>query len=196
MARRKDLRERILDATAELIASSGYHAVNTNAIARVAGCSVGSVYVYFSDKHAVLDALLERSGERLLAEVAAPVAAWSPGEDWRPLVRSIVAVFVRFYTSETGYRDLWVGAQLSESTRSAGQAWRKAARSQFTSVLRGIRPELALTVAEMSAEVVIHAVSAVVAQGLTRDEPALFAEAGALAVRYLEPVLEPRPRYL
>jgi AcrR family transcriptional regulator len=49
----------ILQAAAEVIASDGFDRASTNRIAARAGVSIGSLYQYFSNKGAILAALLE-----------------------------------------------------------------------------------------------------------------------------------------
>lgn len=72
-ARSQNTVEAIIKAAARILASGGWAALNTNAIARVAGVSIGSVYEYFANKEAILDVILDRhlaSGEAQLAGLA------------------------------------------------------------------------------------------------------------------------------
>jgi AcrR family transcriptional regulator len=50
----------IVEAAARILVDEGPAALTTNGVARRAGVSVGSLYQYFPNKHAVLRALLER----------------------------------------------------------------------------------------------------------------------------------------
>lgn len=52
--------ERILEAAASLLDEKGYDHLTTAAIARQAGCSIGSIYQYFPNKHAIMTSLVER----------------------------------------------------------------------------------------------------------------------------------------
>ncbi|KPQ32227.1 MAG: TetR family transcriptional regulator [Porphyrobacter sp. HL-46] len=73
-ARSRNTVETIVEAATRILASDGWSALNTNAVARIAGVSVGSVYEYFKNKEAILDVILDRhlsSGEAQLAELAA-----------------------------------------------------------------------------------------------------------------------------
>lgn len=58
--RSKDNVERILTAAAVVLEESGYDELKTVTIAKQAGASVGSVYQYFPNKHAILTQLVER----------------------------------------------------------------------------------------------------------------------------------------
>ena len=58
--------EAILDAAESVIAQVGLEAATTNAIAERAGASVGSLYHFFPNKQAIVDALLARYMTRTL----------------------------------------------------------------------------------------------------------------------------------
>lgn len=58
--RSKEMVERLISATADVLAEEGLDHTTTNHIAERAGVSVGSLYQYFPDKEALIEALLER----------------------------------------------------------------------------------------------------------------------------------------
>ncbi len=60
MARPAQVKERILDAAAELLETQGLKHLNTNALAAQAGVTPPTVYRYFDNKEAVVVALAER----------------------------------------------------------------------------------------------------------------------------------------
>lgn len=62
--RSREMVERLLDATAATLAERGLDNTTTNHIAEQAGVSIGSLYQYFSDKQALVEALLERMGRQ------------------------------------------------------------------------------------------------------------------------------------
>ena len=61
----------IVEATARILEDKGQDALNTNRIAERAGVSVGTLYQYFPDKHAILVALIRRERAALMAELRA-----------------------------------------------------------------------------------------------------------------------------
>jgi AcrR family transcriptional regulator len=63
-------REQLLDAALELIADDGYGGVSMEAVARRAGVTKPVVYGLFSDRGALLRALLEREETRAFAQLA------------------------------------------------------------------------------------------------------------------------------
>lgn len=61
----------LLEATARVLVRHGAAGLTTNRVAAEAGVSVGSLYQYFPDKHALLAGLVEALGERMAATLAA-----------------------------------------------------------------------------------------------------------------------------
>ena len=64
-------REQLLDVTKRIVAEHGFHAVSIEAVAREAGITRPVVYGHFADLNALLRALVDREGERALAQLAA-----------------------------------------------------------------------------------------------------------------------------
>lgn len=69
-ARSRALVDAILDAAARILANHGRGALNTNALAEMAGVSIGSVYQYFPNREAIIVAVAERHSQRLFHCVA------------------------------------------------------------------------------------------------------------------------------
>ncbi|MBK8998718.1 MAG: TetR/AcrR family transcriptional regulator [Myxococcales bacterium] len=67
--RSQETAEAIVEAAARVFAEMGLERATTNRIAEVAGVSVGSLYQYFPDKHALLTAIFVRESARLEAEL-------------------------------------------------------------------------------------------------------------------------------
>ena len=89
----------IMDAVVRILKKNGVAAVNTNRIAAVAGVSIGSVYQYFPDKHAIFVALHQRHIEDidrriehvLLERAAAPL---------RELIRALLEAMIEAHTAD------------------------------------------------------------------------------------------------
>ncbi|EOI5729384.1 TetR/AcrR family transcriptional regulator [Cronobacter malonaticus] len=65
-ARSRALVEAIVEATARIFEREGAAACTTNAVAETAGVSIGSLYQYFPNRHALTAALVAREHESLL----------------------------------------------------------------------------------------------------------------------------------
>jgi AcrR family transcriptional regulator len=91
--RRVDL---LLDAAAEVVAEVGVEAATTNAIAARAKTSVGSLYQFFDDKHALIWALSQRLIER---GMLANRPSWSPDDPAKWSISEIVERSVRSWSA-------------------------------------------------------------------------------------------------
>ena len=68
----------ILEATLKLISQQGFHGAPTSAIAQEAGVGVGTIYRYFENKEALIDALYEQLKSQLTAAMLAGYSADLP----------------------------------------------------------------------------------------------------------------------
>lgn len=68
-ARAQETVDAILEGAARILETHGFPGYTTNAIARAAGVSIGSLYQYFPGKDAITAALLARETSLLLAQI-------------------------------------------------------------------------------------------------------------------------------
>ena len=73
---------RMLDACAELVDEIGYEALTTTLLAERAGVAIGSVYQFFPDKRAVVQALTLRNLEAYLDRLAERFAGRPASRNW------------------------------------------------------------------------------------------------------------------
>lgn len=94
--------EAILDAAERLFAVTGYEATSTNQIAAAARTSIGSLYQFFPNKEAILQALVARSQEQM-RDVLEEVFASDPQDELTPdelldrLLDPLIALYARGY---------------------------------------------------------------------------------------------------
>ncbi|TFD51602.1 TetR/AcrR family transcriptional regulator [Cryobacterium frigoriphilum] len=93
----------LLDAAAEAVDAVGFDRITTAMIAERAGASIGTVYRYYPDRVAVLQALHERTVLRFRQRVVEEFEA-SPPASWWDVVDCAVTAFVGLYRSEPGFR--------------------------------------------------------------------------------------------
>jgi AcrR family transcriptional regulator len=70
-ARARHTVEAIIEASARILEEQGHGGFTTNAVAELAGVSIGTLYQYFPDKNALLGALIARETGGLVAEAEA-----------------------------------------------------------------------------------------------------------------------------
>lgn len=84
--------ELMLEAAMQLLEVCEVDALTTNAVAAKAGVSIGTLYQYFGDKHALLDALVAREVDAMTAKIVASLksgAPEAPGDHVREVVRAV-----------------------------------------------------------------------------------------------------------
>ncbi|HEY0777984.1 MAG TPA: TetR/AcrR family transcriptional regulator [Gemmatirosa sp.] len=99
--------ERILDAAADVIAEVGVDGASTNAIAARAATSVGSLYQFFPNKDAIVQALAARYAaefEALKEQVMAPEVADRP---LPAMMRGIVEPIMAYCAANPAYRHVF-----------------------------------------------------------------------------------------
>ena len=112
---------RLLASAESILASEGYEALSVRRLAAEAQVPVGTLYQFFSDKDAVVDALaLRYLGE--FAELMAALVEASSEEHWTDLVDRVFDSFVEGYRARPGYVRLWLGRFLGPEIRRADDA--------------------------------------------------------------------------
>ena len=98
----------LLDAAAAIVDEIGYERLTTAMVADRAGASIGTVYRYFPDRIALLQALASRNLERVAGTVVDEVL--DPGhENWMAALSAGFAHFVTAFRAEPGFRGLRLG---------------------------------------------------------------------------------------
>jgi AcrR family transcriptional regulator len=109
-ARSQERVNRILDVAEDLFAHQGYAATTTNAIAAQAQVPIGSLYQFFPDKTAILQALALRYAEKLHQELAideAEIATLSLSG----FVDQLIDTTDRFFTENPSYHAIFMEVQ-------------------------------------------------------------------------------------
>lgn len=94
--------EQMLEACASLIDELGYDGVTTTLIAERAGVAVGSLYQFFPDKRAVVQALTKRHLDHFTAEIEERLD-WEHLEQWWHGVDTIIDIYVEMYRTIPGF---------------------------------------------------------------------------------------------
>lgn len=193
----------ILAAADAILSVEGFEALTVRRIAQEAGVPVGSIYQFFPDKAAVVDALargyigeFDTAIEALVAEAEA-YAAEHEGEDanghgeasgWADPVGRLVDEFAGLYRSRPGYVALWSGRHLSPELARADEANNLAIAAGVRRILvaRGILadgPEL-----DLDAQVAVRVADVLLQFAFSRaagGDEAVLAELKTLLRLYL-----------
>jgi AcrR family transcriptional regulator len=99
---------RMLDACAALLDEAGYEALTTTLVADRAGVAIGSLYQFFPDKRAVVQALAMRNLEAYLTRLQARLGSGAIS-DWPEAVAAAVDEFIDLHRTTPGFRTLRFG---------------------------------------------------------------------------------------
>jgi AcrR family transcriptional regulator len=100
--------QRMLDACAELVDEVGYEGLTTTLLAERAEVAIGSVYQFFPDKRAIVQALTLRNMEAYLERLA---NSWAGGSfaDWWEGVDAAIDEYIAMHRAVPGFRTLHFG---------------------------------------------------------------------------------------
>lgn len=119
-ARSKARVERLLKAADRVLGTEGYEALTVRRIAAEAAVPVGTIYQFFPDKQAVVDALALRYVDEFSA-LLNDLVTRAQRERWDDPVQVLLHAFVNLYRSRPGYLAIWSGQHLSPDVRRADQ---------------------------------------------------------------------------
>ena len=183
---------KILQAASDLIVTEGYEGLSTSAIAERAGISVGSLYQFFANKEAVLQALAQRYLEKvtLLNEtVFTPDAIYVPVD---VLFGRTVDGLVDFLARNQGFHQLFSNPWISPELQAVSEAATAQMTLEVKKIFLGKAPHLGDEVAQAASEVLIHMVSGVLSAVETAVPPQrdlIIAEFKRMGIAYLNAVI-------
>jgi AcrR family transcriptional regulator len=179
--------QRMLDACAQLVDEVGYEALTTTLLAERAGVAIGSVYQFFPDKRAIVQALTLRNMEAYLEKLARRFATGDFAHWWDG-VDAAIDEYIEMHRTVPGFRTLHFGDVvdvhlLDEERDNNAVIAERLARvlvEQFA-VVDSARLLFAL-------EIAVEAADALTKMAFRRDpegDNAVLAEAKALIREYL-----------
>ncbi|MEU8705772.1 TetR/AcrR family transcriptional regulator [Streptomyces sp. NPDC048565] len=133
--RSADRLARILDAGAELLDETGYEQLSTRAVADRAGVPIGSVYRFFPNKRALVDALAERNLEVYAGRIVARLEA-IPEREWREAIDAVLDEYLAMKRSVAGFSLVDFGPPVPASGPIDVEANRRVAE-RLTELLSG-----------------------------------------------------------
>jgi AcrR family transcriptional regulator len=150
-ARARHTVDAIIEAAARILEEQGHGGFTTNAVAELAGVSIGTLYQYFPDKDALLGALIARETALLVDEAESASRMTAGHEALDALVEAAVRHQVR--------RPRLARLLDFEEARLPSDAATRLVRSRFTTVLAEIlarsdipkQPDMATATSDVAA---------------------------------------------
>lgn len=128
--------QQILDAAEEIVAEEGVDAATTRAIAQRAGVAAPSLYRFFADRDAILDALLEAMLGDLELRSEEAEAGFS-GASIEEFVRLELELHVAYYERHPSVARLWFGGRVSPAVVEVVRARNRQLAARAARILTG-----------------------------------------------------------
>ena len=125
---------RILDAAAAIADESGADAVTTRSVADRAGVSYPSLYRFFPDREAILEALLERLTEDLDARCIEAEQTWTI-TSVEQLLDNEIDLHIAYYTEHPVVPRMWMGGHTSPAVTAYIRARMQALAGRMHTLL-------------------------------------------------------------
>ena len=188
-ARSRATVEVILDAAVRIFEKEGADAATTAHIADIAGVSVGSLYQYFGNRDAILDALQDREFERATAMMERVLAS-APSLSSRELARAVIEQLFGLYQAAPALHRVLAVEGLRVTPAERVQAFDARIIGMIKTFLVSAGPRLGRERVDAAAFVVYQAVRASMLAYLIEapagvDERVLVDELTDLVVGYL-----------
>ncbi len=178
----------MLDAADEVLASGGSDAFTTTGIAQAAGIPVGSVYRYFPDKQAIVEAL----ALSYWSDFEDLVAAVAEADEREPLEdpgRVVLDALAAGFRARPGFLTLWYGGLRTEEVRTAARPTRSAIARSIERMLKVHWPDAPEENRRIAAQMVVLAGDELLHEAFREDRHGndrLLAEAKVMLDAYLD----------
>ncbi|KUO02496.1 TetR family transcriptional regulator [Streptomyces caeruleatus] len=186
----------LLEAAAAVFTTTGYTAASTNAIAREAGVSPGTLYQFFPNKEAIAIEL----GERLMREMREAYGeALAPVDPTTPLEEAVGAAvdrFIAFNCEHPVFFALMHGPDIPGRIAEEHDALHATLLSRIEDLLSSLLPDAAPAARVRTSHICLGLYKAglelvLAHEGAERD--AYVQELKHVLTRYLEPMVGARP---
>ncbi|HEY1522642.1 MAG TPA: TetR/AcrR family transcriptional regulator [Solirubrobacteraceae bacterium] len=178
---------RVLDAAEEVLERDGADGFSTTAVARMAGVSVGSVYRFFPDKQAIVEALAVRYWSDF-ADLVAGVAEADAHEPVADPASAVLGVLAAGFRARPGFLALWYGGLRTERVRDRTRDCRRAIATSIEHILAVHWPATPQDIRALTAQMVVLAGDGLLREAFRRDldgDAALLAESSVVLSAYI-----------
>jgi AcrR family transcriptional regulator len=186
-ARSRERLQRVLDAADVVLAQDGAAAFSTTRIADAAGVPIGSIYRFFSDKEAIVEAIALRYWSDFEDLVAGAVEA----DRANPLPEPgsvVIDVLAAGFRARPGFLALWYGGLRSERVRDVTRPTRQAIARSIADILANHWPQAPGRDRGRAAEMMVLAGDGMLREAFRRDrrgDPEVLAESKLMLGSYV-----------
>jgi AcrR family transcriptional regulator len=186
----------VLDAGDQVLAQEGAAAFTTNRVAAVAGVPVGSVYHYFQDKEALVQALALRYWEEF-EDLVRAVAETDERDPLTDPAGTALDALIAGFRARPGFLAMWFGGLRTEGVRDATRPTRTAIADSVARIFAVHWPDAAPADRDAAARMVVIAGDGLLREAF-RSAPDgdrwLLAESRAMLGAYVAARLGPARR--
>lgn len=153
-ARSRERVERILDVAARIVVERGVDAMTTRSVADEAGVPVASLYQYFSDRDAVLLALVERDIAEMDEQVRADLVKVRT-LSIAAIVETTIRAYRKVYARRPEFVAIWLRGRTNAAIHEFGRQHNRGTAHDLRefAVSTGLaRPDLPLAAVELAVE--------------------------------------------
>jgi AcrR family transcriptional regulator len=154
-ARSRERVGKVLDAASQIVVAQGIDALSTRSIAAAAGIPVASLYQYFSDRDAILLALVERDTEEMDEQVRADLAALET-LSIASLVETTMRAYTKVYARRRDFVEIWLRGRTNAAVHEFGRRHNQRTAGELRDFAIGAglaRPDLPPAAAELAVEI-------------------------------------------
>jgi len=183
---------RILDAAEAVFAEVGYEAATNTQIARHAQTSFGSLYQFFPNKEAILEALVERYARELRALHDRELSLEAARLPLPVLLDRAVGALAEFKASRPAFWPIFYGSQTSGKLSEAADGLLGEVVGRLDAIFAVRAPTLEEDARGLYARIAVEVFRALLPVALEGDEAhkaRVVSETKALLLAYLGPVL-------
>lgn len=179
---------RMLDACAELVDEVGYEQLTTTLLAERAGVAIGSIYQFFPDKRAVVQALTLRSLEAYLQRISGRLSS-ATFTHWWDGVDAAIDEYIDMHRTVPGFRTLHFGDVVDVHLLDEERDNNAVIASALVGLLVTDLDMRSGPDVEFAVMIAVEAADALIQVAFRRDpngDPRVLAEAKSLIREYLQ----------
>ena len=168
-ARSRERLRRVLDAADEVLSRDGADVFTTTRVAARAGVPIGSVYRFFPDKEAIVEALALRYWSDF-EDLVAGVAEADQAQPLADPVGDVLDVLVAGFRARPGFLALWFGGLRSERVRDVTRPTREAIARSIERILARHWPQATRRKRARVAEMAVLAGDGLLREAFRREQ--------------------------